>query len=135
MVFARRLQSGVKQIFSWIAAIGFIFLCSCGATDSGAEENSRLILSRSEIEIQEGESFRLTTTFKPVSERVKVVVWRSADSAIATVEDGLVTGIQAGETFITAQTNEKTVSCKVVVKSAKKDEKGNASGKSVVQSI
>lgn len=112
-------SSGTAAGIAAGATVGVtICLSACGRSDGGAEENSVLVLSRTEIELSEGESFRLTATFKPVTDKVKPVSWRSADVSIARVENGLVTGVQEGETFITAQTNEKTVSCKVTVKKA-----------------
>lgn len=122
-------------IAAGIAAGVTVCLTACGRSDGGAEENSVLELSRTAIEIGEGESFRLTATLKPITDKATPVSWRSADVSIARVENGLVTGVKAGETFVTAQTHEKTVSCKVTVKKREKGEKGGGNKKTVVQSI
>jgi len=89
---------------------------SCGGTDSGAEENGRLYISHTTLTVGVGESIQLTTTYTPVTDRAIPVDWRSADSAIATVVNGLVTGVAPGKTLVIAQTGEKSASCKIVVK-------------------
>ncbi len=100
------------------AALSLTAIC-CVAACAGekpAEENVEISLNKTEIEIYEGETFRLTVTVTPADAQDKRVEWRTSDAAIATVEEGLVTGKKAGETTVTARTNEKTVECKVTVK-------------------
>ena len=100
------------------AALSLTAICCVAgcAGEKPAEENVEISLNKTEIEIYEGETFRLTVTVTPADAQDKRVEWRTSDAAIATVEEGLVTGKKAGETTVTARTNEKTVECKVTVK-------------------
>lgn len=110
------------------AALSLTAICCVAACagEKSAEENVEISLNKTEIEIFEGETFRLTVTVTPADAQDKRVEWRSSDAAIATVEEGVVTGKKAGETTVTAHTNEKTVECKVTVK-AKEDSSGSSS--------
>lgn len=111
------------------AALSLTALC-CAAACGGekpAEEKVEISLSETEIELYEGESVRLTVTVTPADVKDKTITWRSTDSAIAAVdEEGVVTGKKAGETTVTASTNEKSVTCKVKVK-AKEDSSDSTS--------
>jgi beta-glucanase (GH16 family) len=68
-----------------------------------------------------GETVQLNHTVTPSNATNKQVIWSSADSSIATVDQtGKVTAVGAGITTITAKTADgnKTASCQVVVKTA-----------------
>lgn len=105
-----------KRNFLHFLFAACFLLASCGGVDSGAEENGRLYISHTTLTVGVGESIQLTTTYTPVTDRAISVDWRSADSAIATVVNGLVTGVAPGKTLVIAQTGEKSASCKIVVK-------------------
>ena len=61
------------------------------------------------------EEVTLTATVLPENASDKTVTWTSADTKIATVEDGKVTGVSEGVTTVTAKAGDKTVTCKIVV--------------------
>ena len=103
-------------------------MASCGG-DKPAEENVEITLSKTELELYEGETFTLTVTVSPADAKDKRVEWKVSDEKIATVEGGLVTAKKAGETIVTASTNEKTATCKIKVK-AKEDSSGSSSDSS-----
>lgn len=65
-----------------------------------------------------GDSFQLTPTVAPADASNKDVRWSSADSKIATVENGLVKAIAPGKTTITVRTVDqgKTATCAVEVR-------------------
>lgn len=113
------------------AAVALTAVCCVAACakDKPAEENVEIKLSETEIELTEGETYRLTVTVTPADAQDKKIEWRVSDPLVATVEDGVITAVKAGETTVTASTNEKTASCKVTVK-AKEDssEPGSDSG-------
>ncbi|MBP5689665.1 MAG: Ig-like domain-containing protein [Bacteroidales bacterium] len=73
-------------------------------------------LSETEIEILVGKTFTLTATVGPDDAYDKTVTWKSEDETVATVVDGVVTGVGKGETTITATAGEKSATCKVTVK-------------------
>lgn len=74
-----------------------------------------LSLDKTELALTEGESATLVATVGPEDATDKTVTWNSSDPAVATVEDGKVTAVSAGEAVITAKAGEKTAECKVTV--------------------
>ncbi len=65
----------------------------------------------------EGESEHLKVIISPSNATNKNVIWTSTDPSIATVNDGLLTAIKSGITFITVATEDgkKSARCQVVV--------------------
>ena len=66
-----------------------------------------------------GEPYQLSATVEPESAIDKTVTWKSYNTDVATVKDGLVTGVSEGETNIEVKTNDGSyiATCKVVVQS------------------
>ena len=85
-----------------------------GCGKSQVEEKSRLLLDKTELVVCVGESVRLTATLENASAE-PVYTWRTSDSAIVTVQDGVVLGVGVGVARISVQTRENTASCKVTV--------------------
>ena len=108
----RGVCAGLLAAFFAVAALGV----SCGKADPPAEETTTIRLSETEIELGVGESFRLTVVYEPAWKGEIPVEWRVSDPSVAAVEGGIVTGFHAGETVVTAHTNENTASCKVTVR-------------------
>lgn len=79
-------------------------------------EVSDISLDPTTLTLSEGETATLTATLLPEDASDKTITWASADPKIATVEDGLVTGIKEGTTIITAtSSNGLTATCMVTV--------------------
>ena len=74
-------------------------------------------LNKSTLSIQVGGSETLTATVAPKDASNKKVTWKSSNEAVATVANGKVTGVKAGEATITVTTDDggKTATCKVTV--------------------
>ena len=73
-------------------------------------------LDKSSASISIGENLNLTATIEPENAVDKTIVWSSSDENIATVAEGVVTGVQVGNATITATTaNGLTASCEVTV--------------------
>lgn len=74
-------------------------------------------LDKSGVEVEEGQSTTLVATINPSNATNKNVTWESSNDAIATVVDGLVTGVSAGTATITVTTEDggKTATCSVTV--------------------
>ena len=69
-------------------------------------------------EVTAGETITLTAEVLPADATNKTVTWTSSDNTVATVKDGVVTGVKAGETTITASAGGKNATVKVTVKAA-----------------
>ena len=75
-----------------------------------------ITLSKSELQLEKGESEILVAMVKPDNATDKTFTWSSSDDAIATVEQsGKVLATGGGEAIIMAQAGEKTATCKVTV--------------------
>lgn len=73
-------------------------------------------LSADFVTIDSTDAIRLTTAIQPDSALNKDIVWTTDDSSVATVSDGIVTGVDAGTCTVTATTaNGKSASCTVTV--------------------
>ena len=66
-----------------------------------------------------GEDLTLTATVEPENATNKTVTWSSSEATVATVEDGVVTGVSAGNATITVTTEDGgfTATCDVTVTS------------------
>ena len=74
-------------------------------------------LDKSSADLQIGGTTTLTATVAPADASNKTVTWSSSNPAVATVANGVVTGIAAGTATITATTvdGNKTATCTVTV--------------------
>jgi len=74
---------------------------SCEVTVTAVPVSS-VTLNKENASIKVGEKVPLTATVKPDTADNKAISWKSSDSTIATVYNGEVTGVKAGEATITA---------------------------------
>ena len=81
-------------------------------------EVTDITLDKTELELKTGERETLTATVKPDDATDPTVSWSSSDEKIATVVDGVVTGVAAGSATITATAGDKTATCAVTVSEA-----------------
>ena len=74
-------------------------------------------LTPSTLALEAGKSGTLTAAITPDNATNKSVTWESSNTAVATVENGVVTAVGAGEAIITVTTADggKTDACKVTV--------------------
>ena len=75
-------------------------------------------LNSTSMEIEVGQSQTLTATISPSDADNRKVIWSTSNSSVATVADGVVTGVSAGSVTITAKSDDggKTAICEVTVK-------------------
>ena len=83
----------------------------------GTAPVSGVVLNRTEASVPATETITLKATVLPDDAADKSVTWSSSDEDVATVENGVVTGVSEGEAVITVTTTDGgfTASCKVTV--------------------
>ena len=100
-----------KKILVSMVATAAILFTAC----SGKEEltvNS-VTLDRTAASVEVGKTITLTATVNPTG--AATVTWESANPDIATVSNGVVTGIKEGNTIIVATADSKTATCIITV--------------------
>ena len=93
-----------------------IGLLSC-TEESAIVEVTSVTLDSTSITLVEGDSQTLTATISPSNAVNQKVLWSSSNSSVASVKEGVVTALKAGNATITAKTDdgEKTATCTVIV--------------------
>lgn len=89
--------------------------------DDGGDEPvavTEVKITSTVTEVTVGKTITLTATVSPENATNKTVTWTSSDTAIATVKDGVVTGVKEGKVTIKATAGEKTATVEVTVKAA-----------------
>ena len=99
----------------------FAFTLNFNGGSSGGEEIVKVTgisLDKNFLELTVGDTYQLTAVLSPSNATDKVIRWTSGDDSVATVENGKVTAVSAGETNITAISSDGgyTAACKVTVK-------------------
>lgn len=74
-----------------------------------------ITLNKEKITLNVDATFTLTATVTPNDATDKTVTWASEDPSVAKVENGVVTGLSAGKTYVKATAGEVTKSCEVTV--------------------
>lgn len=97
------------------AAIGAVLLLG-GCKPTGPSVTG-VSLSPATLTLTEGSSQKLSVTISPADAANKTVSWSSANPSVATVSDGVVTGVASGQTSITVRSEDggKSASCAVTV--------------------
>jgi hypothetical protein len=108
-----------KAIFR-TAQMGGINITSAYLTDpkSTSAEVTDISLDQTTLSLKAGETATLKAATTPADAEV---TWKSSNEKIATVKDGVVTAVAAGEATITATAGEKTADCAVTVTAAAVD--------------
>ena len=104
----------VKKMLYLIAGF-LILLSSCKKDDVIA---TGLSLDKTETSVQVGATTTMTPFLVPADATNHSIKWRSANQAIATVADGVITGVSVGSTTITAVSQSDTTvkaTCSVLV--------------------
>lgn len=92
--------------------------CTVKVTSDAVQVES-VALNKTALALTVGGSETLTATILPENAANKNVTWTSSDPAVATVVDGKVTALAAGNSTITVKTvNGKTATCIVTVTAA-----------------
>ncbi len=100
-------------IFALVAAM----FTSCEATDETGITLTGISINKNNASVEVDASVTLTAFLNPEG-ATGTIEWASKDEAVATVEEGVVTGVAAGETEIVASCGAFTAKCIVTVTSA-----------------
>lgn len=65
--------------------------------------------------LSQGKTLEIKATVMPSNANNKGIIWKSSDSSIATVENGVVTGISEGTVTISATTKDGNYSAKAII--------------------
>ena len=92
----------------------------CGGTPQTPVAVTGVTLDKSEATLQIGGTVTLTATVVPANADNKSVNWTSSDNNVATVANGVVTAVAAGNATITVKTvdGNYTATCAITVKAA-----------------
>ena len=72
-------------------------------------------LNVSEAKVETGKTLTLAAVVTPSNATDKTITWESSNESVATVNNGIVAAISAGETVITASVGDFQATCKVTV--------------------
>lgn len=111
------MKRRLTAAFAVLAAGTVLFPC-CNKQKNDVDNDVALeiILNRTKITIEEGETFLLTAKLSPESATESAIVWSSEDPGVATVSaEGELAGVKAGETVITAALSDGNVNATCLV--------------------
>ena len=123
-VGANGTVTGVKAGETTISASCGGFTETCAVTVTAAPPSNVSVtgvaLDKTSLTLTAGEKETLTATVAPENATNKNVTWRSSNTDVATVNNGTVTAVKAGNTTITVTTEDskKTATCTVTVNPA-----------------
>ncbi|MCQ2420308.1 MAG: S-layer homology domain-containing protein [Clostridia bacterium] len=109
----------MKKIFSFLLVLAMIMsMVPAVLAADGEKEVTSLTISPASKTLCVGEEFLLEAT--PVyadgaEGKDAAITWESSGTSVATVDDGYVTAVAAGDTTITATAGSKSASCAITV--------------------
>lgn len=93
---------------------GYTATCEVTVTSETVEVTG-VSLNTNSFEVYKGSTYELTATVAPNDATNKNVLWSSDDETVATVENGVVTGVKAGTTTITVTTEDGAITDQATV--------------------
>ena len=110
------MQRKVKlPILFTILALCIFALTAFVSCQQKPAENVTVTVQSEEIRMEVGQTQKLGVSVDPIDALDKQIEWESSNEKVATVKDGMITAVGKGEATITATTNGKSDSCKVIV--------------------
>lgn len=101
-----------------LAMTNFIGCKNDDDDDDGDVAVTEVKITSTVTEVTVGKTIPLKAEVLPADATNKTVTWTSSDATVATVKEGVVTGVKAGEATITASAGGQTDTVKVTVKAA-----------------
>lgn len=102
----------MKKYLVVLAVLAIVF---AGCKKDEKTEYTKLAFKQTEIKIAEGQSTKINVLYEPTTLDAPTCTWSTSNAAVATVDNGTVTGVTPGEANITATLGDLTAVCKVTV--------------------
>ncbi|GHT77851.1 hypothetical protein FACS189464_0290 [Bacteroidia bacterium] len=119
-----KLQFSIKSLAAVFMMSAAVVVTSC-SKDKDKEEPadptaptvavSSVALGKTSLTLVVGGDYTLTATVLPENATDKTIAWESSDNSKATVANGKVIAVAAGEATITATAGDKTATCKLSI--------------------
>ncbi|MCM1462230.1 MAG: Ig-like domain-containing protein [Bacteroides sp.] len=107
--------TGVKAGTATITATCGEKTATCAVTvKTDATPCTAVTLNKETAEVKKGETVTLTATVTP-TDTTDELTWTTSDATVATVANGVITGVGRGTATITAKCGDKTATCAVSV--------------------
>ena len=105
------------KVLATILMAGVLFgFAACKTETDSTVAVEKIEITSTVKEVTEGEKITLTATVSPENATNKTVTWSSSDEKVATVdENGVVTGVKAGNVTITAKAGEQSATVDITV--------------------
>jgi uncharacterized protein (TIGR02145 family) len=106
-----------KNILCALTVALALTLCFVACKDKDDTAVTGVALNETKLTLTEGNTFQLLATVQPGNAANKDVTWQSTNTAVATVDAGLVTAVSIGQATIIVVTEDgqKTATCAVSV--------------------
>ncbi|MBR7005428.1 MAG: Ig domain-containing protein, partial [Candidatus Methanomethylophilaceae archaeon] len=113
----RALSAGFTTITATTVTQGITATCVIEVVGEGVISVTGVTLNASSATVDVGKTFALVATVLPADATNKAVIWSTSDASIATVNNGVVTGVAPGTATITVTTVDGgfTATCDVTV--------------------
>ncbi|MDD3079817.1 MAG: Ig-like domain-containing protein [Paludibacter sp.] len=111
------MKKHILLTFGLVVSLTTVFLSCKDNEPDDTNKPTAIELSKTEIQVEEGKTANLAVKFTP-TDATGDVTWTSEDKTIATVENGIVTGVKAGSTTVVATCGSLTASCEITVTEA-----------------
>lgn len=106
------MKTKLKNLSVLVLLLGLIVSCEKEVSLTGIQ------LDKINADLMVGSTLSLTVIFDPVNATNKNIIWESTNTSVATVKDGVVTGVSIGTATIKATAQENSslqASCEITV--------------------
>lgn len=108
-----------RNFFATVLCAATLFGVGCAKKDT--QEDVKITLSDTAIELVVGETKELKASVVPSDAMDKTILWKSSDEKVVVVDGGMLTAKSEGKATITATTSGKEAKCEVTVKAKSSD--------------
>lgn len=108
-------RSPLAALFAVLFLAVAALFSSCALVSESTEDKFSFRLSQTEITLEEGTAAWLHLIKTPADGKKIPLAWRTENEAVATVQNGKITAVAAGETYAEVSTREAKFSCRITV--------------------